>query len=131
MTTATLAARIRVIGKTMPAAEIARRLGTSTAYVRVVLNQRRDGMSKYDRAYKARVDSARLRRHYNAVPRAERDRIRAEFLARVVALGGVADARARARACALIRQLGREILAGAGHGGEGETEGQGAPRSGA
>lgn len=110
----TLAARIRHLRGVLPRAEIARRLNTSTTYVRVVLNHRREGISTYDRAYIDKPGNrermrARVQAEYHAVPRAERFRIRAEVMA-TCRSAGMTDRQAYSKAALAVRRRGREIL---------------------
>ena len=110
----TLAARIRHLRGVLPRAEIARRLNTSTTYVRVVLNHRCAGISTYDRAYIERpANRTRMRKRaqaeYHAVPRAERLRIRAEVMAACRA-AGMTGRQAHSKAALAVRRRGREIL---------------------
>lgn len=128
---ATLAERIRRLDDGLRSTSaIARALATSTAYVRVVLRQRRNGESKHDVAYRSDADvkarrAAKMRREYNAVPAAERRVIRDQYCMEVLRSGGMRTAaerdRARSEAHAVVRKRGREILAGRRDGG-GQTE---------
>lgn len=124
---ATLAERIRRLDDgRRSTGDIARTLATSTAYVRVVLRQRRGGESKYDVAYRSDAEvkarrAAKVRHMYNAVPAAERQSIRSGHYQQVMRSGGMRTVAQRERACseanAMIRKRGREILAGRRDGG--------------
>lgn len=119
--TPTLSARIRCLAQSgVRPSEIARHLGTSMVYVRVVLRHRKGGQSKYDRAYKTSEigrtkRSQRLLLEYNIVPKDERIRLRFEYYEMLRSQGGMSTKdecrRAWAAAHGLVRRRGREILA--------------------
>lgn len=112
----TLSDRIRALEPYYDNAEIADRLGTSRGYVRVVLRQRVNGASSpADLAYRKRrgpeAMAAYMRKAYNAVPRDERLRIRAEVAA-FWKSQGVVGRRANWKANNAVLREGRRRLAG-------------------
>lgn len=110
--------------------DIARRLGTSPEYVRVVL-QRNGGQSQYDRAHKAK-DKTRARRAearrqvYNAVSPSERKAIRAAYFAAARAAGRMQTRADRNKvsgeAYREVLKRGRALLLAAGHGTQPQAE---------
>lgn len=113
-----LAARIRALDGTMRRCDIARTLGTSTAYVRVVLNHRTEtgGMSKYDLAYDEKHGCRKRsgRNAYFAVDPEERRAIRKSAIDTVTAQGFNShdgEVKAFTLATSMIRKRGRQLLA--------------------
>lgn len=123
MQSRSLSARIRALHPTMRPCDIARALGTSQAYVRVVLTQRKGGSSQHDRKYLHSKKGARCRRKvtdkmrddYNAVPRDERLAIRATCTRVAREQGRMETPEQRAlvwsQASRLVRKRGRQIRA--------------------